>query len=93
MDDKLKIAGREFDSRLIVGTGKYENLKLMKQALQASGTRIVTVADTHRGMPPTAPAAAAQKGCVAQVATATFIALPPIEFRIFDGAGTYAPAR
>ncbi len=42
--DKLVIAGRQFDSRLLVGTGKFASPKVMAQALAASGARIVTVA-------------------------------------------------
>lgn len=41
---KLKIAGREFTSRLLVGTGKFGSNELMRDALIASGTEIVTVA-------------------------------------------------
>jgi thiazole synthase len=41
---KLKIAGREFTSRLIVGTGKFSSNEAMRDALEASGTEIVTVA-------------------------------------------------
>src|SRR6266566_5824877 len=41
---KLKIADREFTSRLIVGTGKFASNELMRDALIASGTEIVTVA-------------------------------------------------
>src|SRR6266568_1730560 len=41
---KLKIAGREFTSRLLVGTGKFASNELMRDALSASGTEIVTVA-------------------------------------------------
>ena len=44
MSDTLKIAGREFESRLIVGTGKYPTFPIMKEALEASGAEIVTVA-------------------------------------------------
>ena len=44
MSDKLKIGEHEFTSRLIVGTGKYETFPLMAEALEASGTEIVTVA-------------------------------------------------
>ncbi|MEJ2143493.1 MAG: thiazole synthase [Acidobacteriota bacterium] len=44
MNDKLKIAEREFTSRLIVGTGKYPTFPIMKEALAASGSEIVTVA-------------------------------------------------
>src|SRR5213596_758092 len=41
---KLKIADREFTSRLIVGTGKFASNELMRDALIASGTELVTVA-------------------------------------------------
>jgi thiazole synthase len=41
---KLRIAGREFESRLLVGTGKFSSNSLMREALAASGTEIVTVA-------------------------------------------------
>jgi thiazole synthase len=41
---KLRIAGREFESRLLVGTGKFSSNSLMREALVASGTEIVTVA-------------------------------------------------
>ena len=43
-DDVLKIAGREFRSRLIVGTGKYRSFQEMARAHDASGAEIVTVA-------------------------------------------------
>jgi len=42
--NKLKIAGREFSSRLMVGTGKFASNSLMAAALEASGAEIVTVA-------------------------------------------------
>src|SRR6266550_1722856 len=41
---KLKIADREFTSRLLVGTGKFSSNEVMRDALLASGTEIVTVA-------------------------------------------------
>src|ERR1700752_2710228 len=41
---KLKIADREFTSRLIVGTGKFASNELMRDALVASGAELVTVA-------------------------------------------------
>lgn len=41
---KLVIAGRTFDSRLIVGTGKYPSHQVMQAAHRASGTQMVTVA-------------------------------------------------
>jgi len=40
----LIIAGREFSSRLILGTGKFSSSQLMRDALEASGAEIVTVA-------------------------------------------------
>ncbi len=42
--EKLIIAGKSFASRLLIGTGKYRNLKETKAAVQASGAEIVTVA-------------------------------------------------
>jgi thiazole synthase len=44
MDDPFIIAGRRFASRLLVGTGKYRDFKLMRAAVEASGADIVTVA-------------------------------------------------
>src|SRR5205823_3876528 len=44
MAGRLMIAGREFDSRLILGTGKFSSPEAMREALQASGAEIVTVA-------------------------------------------------
>jgi thiazole synthase len=40
----LIIAGREFRSRLMTGTGKYANFDLMRRSIAASGSEIVTVA-------------------------------------------------
>jgi len=42
--DALLIAGRSFASRLIVGTGKFGSPAVMREALDASGTEMVTVA-------------------------------------------------
>src|SRR6187397_1983576 len=44
MDDVLKIADRTFESRLIVGTGKYPSHTIKRAAHEASGTGMVTVA-------------------------------------------------
>jgi len=43
-ETKLVIAGREYGSRLIVGTGKYSSYEVMKEAIELSGSEIVTVA-------------------------------------------------
>ncbi len=40
----FEIAGRHYQSRLIVGTGKYKDFEQTKQAVEASGAEIVTVA-------------------------------------------------
>ncbi|NNE67543.1 MAG: thiazole synthase [Pyrinomonadaceae bacterium] len=40
----MKLAGKEFGSRLIIGTGKYRNFEEMKTAHKASGAEMVTVA-------------------------------------------------
>ncbi len=42
--EPLVIAGREFHSRLILGTGKYSDEQVMVDAFDASGTEMVTVA-------------------------------------------------
>src|SRR3990170_1594934 len=44
MNDPLIIAGKEFRSRLIVGTGKYRTMEEMRDAIDASGAEMVTVA-------------------------------------------------
>ena len=43
-NDVLRIAGREFRSRLIIGTGKYRSFQEMARAHEASGAEMVTVA-------------------------------------------------
>ncbi len=44
MQDPLQIADRMFTSRLLVGTGKFGSHEVMRDALDASGTQVVTVA-------------------------------------------------
>jgi thiazole synthase len=44
MNDTLRIGAREFRSRLLIGTGKYKDLAQTKEAVEASGAEIVTVA-------------------------------------------------
>src|SRR5262245_33322467 len=48
--DKLTLAGRTYDSRLIVGTGKYPSFEIMRRAHEASGAQIVTVAVRRIGL-------------------------------------------
>src|SRR5512136_1768786 len=45
--DKLIIAGREFNSRLMVGTGKYADFQQMVKAIEVSGAEIITLAVHH----------------------------------------------
>jgi len=42
--DHLVIAGRKFNSRLLIGTGKFSSSDVMRQAVDASASKIVTVA-------------------------------------------------
>lgn len=44
MSDRLTIAGREFGSRLIIGTGKYRTNEEMGAAFERSGAEMITVA-------------------------------------------------
>jgi len=44
MSDSFNLAGKEFHSRLIIGTGKYRSFDDMKAAHKASGAEMVTVA-------------------------------------------------
>jgi len=43
-NDTLKLGPYQFTSRLFVGTGKYDTFPLMREALEASGCQVVTVA-------------------------------------------------
>ena len=56
-DDHLTIAGTQYRSRLLVGTGKYMDLKQTRLAIEASGAEIVTVAirRTNIGQDPSEP--------------------------------------
>ena len=55
--DPLLLAGREYQSRLLVGTGKYRDLEQTREAIEASGAEIVTVAirRTNIGQNPDEP--------------------------------------
>src|ERR1700733_16078435 len=44
MHDPLIIAGREYRSRLLTGTGKFKDLDETRRATEAAGAQIVTVA-------------------------------------------------
>ncbi len=55
--DTFTIAGREFTSRLLVGTGKYRDMDETRRAVEASGAEIVTIAvrRTNMGQNPDEP--------------------------------------
>jgi len=55
--DTLNIAGRDYSSRLLVGTGKYKDFDETRRAVEASGAEIVTVAirRTNLGQDPSQP--------------------------------------
>src|SRR3954462_11811175 len=44
MGDALGIAGKPYSSRLLIGTGKYKDFAQTREAIEASGAQIVTVA-------------------------------------------------
>ena len=44
MNDPLVIAGKEFQSRLMVGTGRHRTMEDMVESIEASGAEIITVA-------------------------------------------------
>jgi thiazole synthase len=52
-DSNLVLGGKEFSSRLIVGTGKYATNEIMREAHEASGAQIVTVAVRRVSLPGT----------------------------------------
>src|ERR1700741_47866 len=50
-DTSLWLGGKEFKSRLIVGTGKYPSFENMREAIEASGAEMVTVAVRRGSLP------------------------------------------
>ena len=79
MADPLVIAGRAYRSRLLVGTGKYRDFGQTREAIDASGADIVTVAirRTNIGQDAGAPS--------------LIDALPPTEFTYLpNSAGCYS---
>jgi thiazole synthase ThiGH ThiG subunit len=50
-DTSLWLGGKEYKSRLIVGTGKYPSFENMREAIEASGAEIVTVAVRRVNLP------------------------------------------
>jgi thiazole synthase len=77
--DSLVIAGKSYESRLLVGTGKYRDFAETRRAIEASGAQIVTVAirRTNIGQNPNEPS--------------LLDALPPSRFTILPNtAGCYS---
>ena len=56
-EDLLTIAGKTYASRLLIGTGKYKDFEETRDAIEASGAEIVTVAlrRTNMGQNPDEP--------------------------------------
>ena len=56
-DKPFVLAGRTYQSRLLVGTGKYRDMQQTREAIEASGAEIVTVAvrRTNSGQNPSEP--------------------------------------
>jgi thiazole synthase len=52
-DTSLVLGGKEFTSRLIVGTGKFSSMAVMQEAHEASGAEIITVAVRRVNVPGT----------------------------------------
>ena len=50
-DTPLVVAGKEYHSRLLVGTGKYKDMAETREAIEVSGAEIVTVADPYSATP------------------------------------------
>ena len=53
--DPLSIAGHSFTSRLFMGTGRFQSPALLRAALEASGTEVVTVAIRMTGVDGSGP--------------------------------------
>ena len=70
-NDILTIGGREFTSRLFVGTGKFSSNDLMRRAIEASGSQMVTMAMKRIDMD------AAEDDMLAHIATSDSIQLLP----------------
>ena len=88
MNDSLTIAGREFQSRLILGTGGFTNHEVLASALEASGTR-----DVHRRAAP--PRTRPPAGSILDVLDGAGVAGAPEHGRLLHGAGRdhHRPAR
>lgn len=50
MTDTLTIAGKTYQSRLLVGTGKYKDMDETREAIEASGAEIITIAVRRTNM-------------------------------------------
>ncbi|HSL22704.1 MAG TPA: thiazole synthase [Vicinamibacterales bacterium] len=78
----LVIAGREFRSRLIVGTGKYSSFQVMREAHEASGAEMVTVAvrrvniSSWKGNPQAPHGAAREESLLDYIDTSKMFILP-----------------
>ncbi len=82
MDRPLRIAGRDYQSRLLIGTGKYRDLEETQRAVEASGAEIVTMAMRRATLP--------VKGAGEQEEASLLECLPPERYTILPNtAGCY----
>ena len=70
-DTSLWLGGKEFKSRLIVGTGKYPSFENMREAIEASGAEMVTVAVRRVSLP-----GQGEKSLLDYIDTARYTLLP-----------------
>lgn len=81
----FQIAGKEYTSRLLVGTGRYPSPAIMKAAVEASGAEIITVA--LRRLNPALVAGSGEDGMAALQDI-----LPPTKYTYLpNSAGCYTP--
>ncbi len=71
-DDPLVIAGRSFGSRLLMGSGRFQSPGLLRAALEASGSELVTVAIRLTGVDGSGPDA----GILSAIDRTRFTLLP-----------------
>ena len=74
--DPLIIAGQEFRSRLIVGTGKYRTMDEMRDAIKASGAEMVTVAIRRLPLDPDGRARAGEENLMEHLDWDRYTILP-----------------
>jgi hypothetical protein len=91
-DKPLIIAGREYRSRLLTGTGKYADLEQTRQATEAAGAEIVTVAIRRSAISARTPTSPICSMSCRPIATPS-CPIPPAAFTAEDAVRTCRLAR